>query len=65
MCTVHTAECPVCRKEYLIFVALCQDSRPPTHDCPREVTVVPEEMREGGCPSPVCPNSLRGGCQVM
>ncbi|PTB76890.1 hypothetical protein M440DRAFT_1237878 [Trichoderma longibrachiatum ATCC 18648] len=65
MCTAHMAECPVCGKEYLLLVALCPDSRPPSSNCPQGVTIVNEEMREGGCPSPVCPNSLRGGCQVM
>lgn len=65
MCKQHTAECQVCRKEYLVYVEFCHEFHPPQLVCPRGMLFVREVMREGQCPSPVCPNSLRGGCRVM
>lgn len=65
MCTEHTTECSVCGKEYMVYVAFCQDYRPPILHCPRGIDVVVAEMVVGKCPSPVCPNSRTGGCQVI
>ncbi|KAK0387741.1 hypothetical protein NLU13_3986 [Sarocladium strictum] len=65
MCTEHTSECPVCGKIHLLYVAFCQDYHPPLLRCPQGTSVVHSETREGQCPSPVCPNSIRGGCRVM
>lgn len=64
MCTEYTADCPVCGKEYLVYVAFCPYYHPPLFFCVY-AAVERDEMREGHCPSPVCPNSLRGGCQLM
>ncbi|PSR76784.1 hypothetical protein BD289DRAFT_378454 [Coniella lustricola] len=63
MCVRHTYDCPVCGKEYLIFVQLCSKYRPQT-GCLLGTTTVEEAMIEGRCPSPVCPNSRSGGCVV-
>lgn len=65
MCTEHTADCPVCGKEYLIFVEFCHEYHPPLLACPRGKTVETSSMEEGLCPSPVCPNSITGGCAVI
>ncbi|KAK4180501.1 hypothetical protein QBC36DRAFT_26891 [Triangularia setosa] len=66
MCTEHlTGNCPACGKDYLVFVEFCKDYHPPLMTCPNGTTVVRLEMEEGGCPSPVCPNSRNGGCAVM
>jgi hypothetical protein len=65
MCTEHTADCPVCGKDYLVYVEFCQEYHPPVLVCPNGTVVEQVEMREGVCPSPVCPNSRTGGCQVM
>jgi hypothetical protein len=65
MCTEHTARCPVCRKEYLIFVEFCNRFHPPLVACPDGKNTELEEMPDGFCPSPVCPNSISGGCAVI
>lgn len=65
MCTEHTARCPACGRVYLVYVVFCQDYHPPFIVCPWGTTVLLDEMREGQCPSPTCPNSIRGGCEVM
>jgi hypothetical protein len=65
MCTEHTAECPVCRKTYLVFVEFCSVYRPPLLACPLGTLVCSIDMPEGSCPSPVCPNSRVGGCIVI
>ncbi|KAI1379925.1 hypothetical protein F4677DRAFT_299040 [Hypoxylon crocopeplum] len=64
MCTEHTAECPVCGKQYLIYVEFCKDYHPPLLRCPRGIDKTNEDMQEGRCPSPVCPYSRTGGCSV-
>ncbi|KAK7984555.1 hypothetical protein PG989_011957 [Apiospora arundinis] len=65
MCAEHTAECPVCGKRYLVYVRFCDAFRPPLLICPVGITIVTIEMNEGQCPSPVCPFSRTGGCQVI
>jgi len=65
MCKEHTSECPVCGKEYLIYVEFCHKYHPPLLACPTGTVVVSIEMEEGLCPSPVCPFSRSGGCQVI
>ncbi|KAF4509850.1 hypothetical protein G6O67_001790 [Ophiocordyceps sinensis] len=65
MCTEHTATCRVCGKKYLIYVAFCHDYHPPLVVCPYGITDACMEMKDGLCPSPACPNSLRGGCYIM
>jgi len=65
MCAEHAADCPVCGKAYLIYVAFCHQYHPPLLACPAGTAIVAMEMEEGLCPSPVCPNSLTGGCQVI
>lgn len=64
MCERHSYDCPVCGREYLIFVKFCPHVRPPESSCPQEITEVREIMTEGHCPSPTCPNSRSGGCVV-
>ncbi|KAI1343434.1 hypothetical protein F5Y15DRAFT_370042 [Xylariaceae sp. FL0016] len=64
MCTEHTSECPVCGKEYLVYVKFCPDFHPPLLRCPRGTAVERGGMQEGRCPSPVCPYSRTGGCTV-
>jgi len=64
MCIEHTAECPVCGKEYLVYVEFCRDLQPPLLACPNGTANDIVDMGEGSCPSPVCPNSLTGGCVV-
>ncbi|KAI1468393.1 uncharacterized protein F4812DRAFT_426563 [Daldinia caldariorum] len=64
MCTEHTAECPVCGKQYLVYVEFCKDYHPPLLRCPRGIAEENEDMQEGRCPSPVCPYSRTGGCNV-
>ncbi|KAI6085238.1 hypothetical protein F4821DRAFT_151848 [Hypoxylon rubiginosum] len=64
MCTEHTAECPVCGKQYLIYVEFCKHYHPPLLRCPIGIAEVNEDMQEGRCPSPVCPYSRTGGCCV-
>lgn len=64
MCIEHTAECPVCGKQYLIYVEFCKDYHPPLLQCPRGIRDENEDMIEGRCPSPVCPYSRTGGCCV-
>lgn len=63
MCERHTCDCPVCGKEYLIFVKLCIHYHPET-GCASKTITLKETMVEGLCPSPVCPNSRSGGCVV-
>lgn len=63
MCERHTCDCPVCGKEYLIFVKICPHYQLGT-GCSACTTTVKEDMIEGLCPSPVCPNSRSGGCVV-
>lgn len=65
MCIEHTAECPVCRKKYLVFVQFCLHYHPPLLSCVAGTFVGEIEMGEGSCPSPVCPNSRVGGCTVI
>jgi hypothetical protein len=65
MCVEHTTECPVCGKQYLLYVKFCHDYHPPLVQCPNGVTEVRTDMEEGQCPSPVCPFSRTGGCEVI
>jgi hypothetical protein len=65
MCTQHSAACQVCGKEYLVYVEFCHAFHPPMLVCPLGLLLLGNDMRDGQCPSPVCPNSLRGGCRVM
>lgn len=64
MCERHTCDCPVCGKEYLIFVKLCPNLNPATTSCSGQTMTVKDAMAEGLCPSMVCPNSRSGGCVV-
>ncbi|KAI1486497.1 hypothetical protein F5X96DRAFT_654811 [Biscogniauxia mediterranea] len=64
MCTEHTSECPVCGKQYLVYVEFCRYYHPPLLRCVRGIAHVQEDMEEGKCPSPVCPYSRTGGCNV-
>ncbi|ORY55253.1 uncharacterized protein BCR38DRAFT_357096 [Pseudomassariella vexata] len=64
MCTEHYAECPVCGKQYLVYVAFCRNYHPPHTRCPWQIKIERNVMEEGRCPSPVCPFSRTGGCQV-
>ncbi|KAH7161321.1 hypothetical protein EDB81DRAFT_341761 [Dactylonectria macrodidyma] len=61
----YTADCQVCGKDYLVLVEFCHDFHPPLLFCPWGMLFFRHNMRDGQCPSPVCPNSLRGGCRVM
>lgn len=66
MCTEHiTEDCPACGKGYLVFVEFCKDFYPPLVICPKGTAVDRNQLQDGGCPSPVCPNSRNGGCSVM
>ncbi len=65
MCTEHAGECPVCGKEFLIYVEFCPEYHPPLLRCPNGTVINSSDLVEGVCPSPVCPNSRTGGCQVM
>jgi len=65
MCTEHTADCFICGKVYLIYVAFCHKYHPPLLACPDGKGSKSMDMEEGLCPSPVCPNSITGGCQVI
>ncbi|KAI0475857.1 hypothetical protein GGR56DRAFT_439295 [Xylariaceae sp. FL0804] len=64
MCTEHIAACPVCGKDYLVYVAFCRDYHPPRRRCPGGLNIERGDMQEGRCPSPVCPYSRNGGCVV-
>ena len=64
MCVEHYRSCPVCGKQYLLYVVFCREYHPPLVRCPRGVTQEDEEMVEGRCPSPVCPYNHTGGCTV-
>lgn len=64
MCERRSFDCPVCGREYLIFVKYCPHVHPPESSCPQEIIEVKEIMTEGHCPSPLCPNSRSGGCVV-
>ncbi|KAI1129973.1 hypothetical protein F5Y10DRAFT_137934 [Nemania abortiva] len=64
MCTEHVSECPVCGKEYLVYVEFCRHFHPPLVRCPQGTVQENEDMQEGRCPSPVCPYSRTGGCSV-
>ncbi|KAK4227391.1 hypothetical protein QBC38DRAFT_509760 [Podospora fimiseda] len=63
--THRTYDCPACGKEYLIFVKFCKHFHPPLLYCPNGTSINKVDMLEGGCPSPVCPNSRNGGCSMM
>lgn len=65
MCVEYINKCPACGKAYLIYVHFCWDFYPPLLACPTGTTTVLEDMHDGGCPSPVCPNSRTGGCIVI
>jgi len=66
MCVEHiTTDCPACGKDYLVYVEICRSFHPPLLYCPVGTYVNRVDMREGDCPSPVCPNSRNGGCMVM
>jgi hypothetical protein len=64
MCTEHVWPCPVCGKQYLVYVEFCKDYHPPLLTCPNGTVVADFNMDDGGCPSPVCPNGRHGGCVV-
>ncbi|KAH7628958.1 hypothetical protein B0T09DRAFT_359058 [Sordaria sp. MPI-SDFR-AT-0083] len=66
MCIEHvTHDCAACGKDYLVYVEFCKEFHPPLTRCPNGTIRQRMDMDDGGCPSPTCPNSRHGGCNLM